>query len=329
MQYIETGSCKPDVNLAFEEYFLKSKDIGEDIFMLWQNEPAIIIGRFQNIPEEINVTAANAYHIQVLRRISGGGAVFHDHGNLCFSFIMRNITSHEIDKSKFIRPIVNALSRLGLRVDVSSRNDLLVDGKKCSGSAMALHKDRLLYHGTLLFDTNLEILRELFNVSSNGILSKGVKSVRSSVTNIKQYLNDNMDVFRLKETLKQLIITDDRLMEYVPTLEDLASIQELREGKYKTWEWNYGNNPKSSVRHSRELPIGKLEIYLEIEKGYLKICRVNGGNLGPRHNEEIQHRLSNIRYAYVDVQTALEELCAEYYFDPISKDGLLRCIMGI
>lgn len=329
MQYIETGSYKPAVNLAFEEYFLKSKDIGDDVFMLWQDEPAVIVGRFQNIPEEINITAANAHQIQVLRRISGGGAVFHDQGNLCFSFVVRDIIPHEIDKSKFIRPIVNALSRLGLQIAVSSRNDLLVDGKKCSGSAMALHKDRLLYHGTLLFDTNLEILRELFNVSPNGILSKGVKSVRSSVTNIKPYLNNNMDIFQLKETLKQVIFADDIPKYYIPTLEDLASIQELREGKYKTWEWNYGNNPKSSIKQSREFPNGILEIYLEIEKGYLQTCRIDGESLGLRHIEEMEHRLSNIRYAYTDVQAALEELGAKCTFEPISKDGFLRCIMGL
>jgi lipoate-protein ligase A len=327
MQYIETGSCKPDVNLAFEEYFLKSKDIGEDIFMLWQDEPAIIVGRFQNIPEEINITAANAHQIQVLRRISGGGAVFHDQGNLCFSFIMRNITPHEVDKSKFIRPIVNALSRLGLQVGISSRNDLLIDEKKFSGSAMALHKDRLLYHGTLLFDTNLEILRELFDVSPNGFLSKGVKSVRSSVTNLKPYLN-NMDVFQLKESLKQLILPDGLKLDYIPTIEDLDSIQELREVKYNTWEWNYGNNPKSSIKQSREFPDGMLELYLEIEKGYLKTCRIDGESLGLRHIKEIEQRLTNIRFIYTDILEALDELDTKCDFEPISKDGFLRCIMG-
>lgn len=329
MQYIETGSYKPDVNLAFEEYFLKSKDIGEDIFMLWQNEPVIIVGRFQNIPEEINLTAANAYHIQVLRRISGGGAVFHDQGNLCFSFIMRNISPHEIDKSKFIRPIVSALSRLGLQVAISDRNDLMVDGKKCSGSAMALHKDRLLFHGTLLFDTNLDILRELFDTSPHGVLSKGVKSVRSSVTNIMPYLNDTMDIFQLKECLKQHIFPDALMLDYIPTVEDLSSIQKLREVKYNTWEWNYGNNPKSSIKQSREFPNGMLEIYLEIEKGYLKTCRIDWDSLGISHIKEIEQRLTNIRYVYTDILDAIEELDTKCNFEPISKEGFLQCIMGL
>lgn len=156
--YIETGSCAPAVNFAYEEYFLKGKDLEEDLLMLWRSEPTIVVGRFQNTLEEVNAGFAEAHHIQVIRRISGGGAVYHDLGNVCFSFILHDTQPNVIDKSKYTRPVVDALAQLGVHAELTHRNDLAVGGKKFSGNAMALRKNRLLFHGTLLFDTDLEML---------------------------------------------------------------------------------------------------------------------------------------------------------------------------
>src|SRR5689334_17134180 len=146
MKYIETGSNSPAVNLSYEEYFLKGKDLEEDVLMLWQNEPTIVVGRFQNTLEEINSTFAEAHNIQIIRRISGGGAVYHDLGNLCFSFILHDVQPEVIDKSKYLQPLVSALNKLGIQAEVTKRNDLIIAGSKFSGNAMAFSRNRLLFH---------------------------------------------------------------------------------------------------------------------------------------------------------------------------------------
>ena len=276
MIYIETGSSTPAVNLAFEEYFLKSKDLGEDVCMLWRNEPVVVVGRFQNTLEEINYPLADALSIPIIRRISGGGAVYHDLGNLCFSFILHDARPEIIDKSKYARPLVQALAQLGFPVEVSKRNDFLIDGKKFSGNAMVLHKNRLLFHGTLLYDANLGTLQNVLKAPHARIELKGIKSNKSSVTNIKQYMKEELSILAFKQSLKQIIFEDQQDAYYDPTFRDLEAIGELVKHKYSTWEWNYGHNPPTKIRLSGHLPGGTIEAYLELNKGFIKTCQMQG-----------------------------------------------------
>jgi lipoate-protein ligase A len=328
MIYIETESCTPAINLAYEDYFLKGKDLEEDLFMLWRNEPSIVVGRFQNTLEEINSSFAEAHHIQVIRRITGGGAVYHDLGNLCFSFILHDIQPKIIDKSKYARPLVDALAELGVNAEVTYRNDLMVAGKKFSGNAMALHKNRLLFHGTLLFDTDLEILGEVLKGSEAKILSKAVKSVRNRVTNLKEYLREEMDVIQFKESMKELLFADTPTVAYIPCQEDLDAIQKLVKTKYETWKWNFGNNPSSKIHQSHPLQDGVFEIYLELEKGYIKSCQLIGSNFKTSIKlGEIEKLLTNVRYTSADIQSALTDLDLEKELGLISKDDLLQWIV--
>ena len=307
MKYIETESCKPAINLAYEEYFLKGKDLEENILMLWRNEPVIVVGRFQNTLEEINSSFAEAHNIQVIRRISGGGAVYHDLGNLCFSFILHDVRPEIIDKSKYICPLVEALRQLGVQVEITRRNDLTVAGKKISGNAMALHKNRLLFHGTLLFDADLEILDESLRETMSKITSKGVKSVRSIVTNLREYLSTEMDTLQFKQSLKQLLFSVTPTTQYVPDQEDFNSIQKLVRTKYETWEWNFGNNPSSTIQRSFPLPYGAIEIQLELEKGFIKDCQIKGELNMLIKPGEIEKQLRGVRYTLRDIQRALRE----------------------
>ena len=328
MIYIETASFVSSVNLAFEEYFLKSKEIGDDIFMLWQNEPTIVVGRFQNTLEEINQAYTDSHNIHVIRRISGGGAVYHDLGNLCFTFILRNVTPSSADFSKFTIPVVKALAQMGIQAETSGRNDLTIDGKKISGIAMALHKNQFLFHGTLLFDSNLEVLGQALNVSTDKIESKGIKSVRSRVTNIKPYVATGMQITEFKQTLKQLILSNDKQNVYDPTIEDQTAIQALVENKYLTWEWNFGNNPTSKIRYSRRYPGGKVEFNFELEKGFIKFCQIKGDFLGLCDIDEVEERLINTRYTAEDVQNVLATIDIAKHFGSITKEEILQCIMG-
>ncbi len=295
--------------------------------MLWRNESAIVVGRFQNTLEEINSSFAEAHQIQVIRRISGGGAVYHDLGNLCFSFILHDIKPDIIDKSKYVRPLVDALAQLGIQTEVTRRNDLTLAGKKISGNAMALHKNRLLFHGTLLFDTDLEMLDEVLKSSAVKIESKGVKSVRSRVTNLKEYFPAEMDILQFKQSMKQLLFADTSTTTYAPSQEDLVAIQELVKTKYETWKWNFGNNPNSRIERSCQFPDGVLEIQLEVEKGYIKTCRIKSDFKIPVGTGEIEERLENIRYMSTDIQSALSGLDIEKNLGLISNVNFAQWIM--
>jgi lipoate-protein ligase A len=328
MIYIETNSTKPYINLAFEEYFLKNHDLGDDIFMLWQNEPTIVVGRFQNTLQEVNQAYTDAHHIHLIRRITGGGAVYHDLGNLCYTFILNGITPDKVDVPLFARPVVNALAKFGIHAEASGRNDLTLDGKKFSGTAMALQKKRLLFHGTLMYDTDLTVLSEALNVAPDKIASKGVKSVRSRVTNIKPYAPTDLTIEQFKEALKQSLFGESAQREYHPTPEDLAAIQELSIKKYQSWEWNFGSNPSAGVVYSKRFTGGKLEIHLNIEKGLITSCNIRGDFLGLCEAEEVEQRLTGIPYREDAILQAMQDVDMKKHFGTITLEEFLTTILG-
>src|SRR5690554_1895283 len=190
MYTIINRSTDPRYNLALEEYVLKYLDTTEDIILLWQNEPSVIIGRNQNTTEEINATYIKEHNIHVVRRISGGGAVYHDFGNLNFTFVTNNLRENLNNYRKFTEPVIQALNELGVPAEFSGRNDIVVEGKKISGNAQSYHKNRMFHHGTILFNANLEMVAKVLQVSADKIASKGIKSNRSRVTNILPYLKE-------------------------------------------------------------------------------------------------------------------------------------------
>lgn len=326
---IETHSYSPFTNLAFEEFFLKSTDLGDDILMLYQNQPAVIVGRFQNTLEEINQSFINEHNILVARRISGGGAVYHDPGNLCFSFILRDISPGTMDASKYIRPVAEALIRLGIPLEVMGRNDLAIDGKKFSGNAMALHKNRLLFHGTLLFDTDLKLLAQVLKPATAAIESKAIKSVRSKVTNIKSYLSKDMDVLDFKQALKGLLLENSPQSEYQPTDEDREDIQKLEDSKYRSWDWIYGRNPATRIASSCNFTAGKLDISLELDKGWLSACHIQSDALDPALIAALELRLANIPYTTQDITAALDGIELHPLAGYPSKKDLMDCILNI
>lgn len=297
--------------------------------MLWQNEPAVVVGRFQNTLQEINQPFINAHAIPVARRISGGGTVYHDLGNLCFSFILPDVTPGTMDASRYIRPVITALSQIGFPVNVTRRHDLLINGKKFSGNAMALHKNRLLFHGTLLFDTDLDKLEQVLKPASDKVESKGIKSVRSKVTNLKPYAPRGMDLQQFKQALQQRLFENKLPAEYQPTSEDRAEIQKLVESKYLSWDWTFGRNPSTHVRSTCNCSVGAIEIVLELEKGELAACHILSDALGKTVIQELERRLSNIPYTYQDVTAALEGIELTSQAGLILIDEIIRCVMII
>ena len=276
MLIVKRHHTNPYFNLAAEEYFLKQTD--EDIFMLWRNEPSIIIGKHQNTLSEINLDFVKENNIRVVRRLTGGGAVFHDLGNLNFTFIQSNHDHTLNDFRKYTEPILEVLQQLGIDARFEGRNDLTIDGRKFSGNAEMVWKNRVLHHGTLLFSALMTDLGQALKVDEAKFRDKAVKSVRSRVTNISEHLRQPMDVMQFAELIQGNITgmyPDARFYELTET--DIRNIEKLAETRYSTWDWNFGNSPEYNFRKViRTQHSGTLEFCLNVRNGIIVQTRIYG-----------------------------------------------------
>lgn len=272
---IHHSGTDPYFNLASEEYFLK--DFEEDFFLLWRSQPTVVVGKHQNALAEINHEFVSTHQIPVARRLSGGGTVFHDLGNLNITFIRNVEKIHEVNFKVFTFPIMEALKTMGIDVYTTGRNDLQIDGKKISGNAEHVHRNRVLHHGTLLYNSQLDTLKSALKVDTSRFEDKAVQSLRSEVTNIAPYLPEPMSVevfghLLFSEIRKQLPNTQI----YTPTEGDLEAIQKLSEEKYRSWDWIFGYSPKYRFSNKLETQNGAIYIGLMVEKGKMEEVAVSG-----------------------------------------------------
>lgn len=328
MIYIETGSIAGAENLAFEEYFLMQEAFTEPIVMLWRNRPTIVVGAFQNTFEEINEAFVKEHHIDVVRRTSGGGAVYHDLGNLCFSFITVQEDFANMDYGVFLSPVVKALRGMGVPAQINGRNDLVAEGMKISGSATRIYKNRLLFHGTLLYSSDLKILARALNVRQDKLASKGIKSVRSRVTTIKKYLPEKTGVLEFKAMLQKAFGEEGEVLTYVPSREELDKIHIIARDKYKSFDWTYGKNPPADLCHSQRFPGGGLKVLLSLKKSLIDSIRFEGDFLGCMEQSCIEKLLTGRPYEKEALEKALENTDICPYFGGITKEELVSCIMG-
>lgn len=321
MKYLVNDSNDPRYNLAFEEYCFKSLDLKDDYVILWINGPAIIVGKNQNTIEEVNQDFVDERGIKVVRRITGGGAVYHDLGNLNFSIISMSTGAEKIDFKKYNIPIVKSLEKLGINCELSGRNDITIDGKKFSGIAQSVWKKRVLNHGTLLFDTELDILSNALRVKQDKIESKGVKSVKSRVTNIKPYINKDINIYEFRDILLKSIFGMEGLEpeEHRLSKEDLDNIQKLFKEKYSTWEWNYGESPISHYQNYRRFNFGSIDIRFNLVNGLISDIKIYGDFFGTEDVKLLQEKLNGIKYEKTEVLKAIESEPLEKYFGNISK----------
>lgn len=326
MKYLVNNSNDPRYNLAFEEYCFKHLDLKDDYVILWINGPAIIVGKNQNTIEEVNSDYVKEKGIKVVRRITGGGAVYHDLGNLNFSIITMSTGSETIDFKKYNIPIVKSLEKLGINCELSGRNDITIDGKKFSGIAQSVWKRRVLNHGTLLFDTELDVLSKALNVKQDKIESKGVKSVKSRVTNIKPYMKEDIDIFEFRDVLLKSIFQMEGLTpeEHKLSQEDLDDIQKLFEEKYSTWDWNYGESPVSNYQNYKRFPFGSIDIRFNVENGLIQNSKIYGDFFGTQDVSILQQRLDGVKYDKDEVSKAIENEPLDKYFGNISKEEFLE-----
>ncbi|OPD19734.1 lipoate--protein ligase [Clostridium botulinum] len=331
MQFLINKSTNPFFNLALEEYILKNVDIKEDYFILWQNEPTIVIGKHQNTLKEINMNFVKDNNINVVRRNSGGGAVYHDLGNINFTFITKYDEKHLLDFKTFTNPVVYSLGKLNVKAELSGRNDILIDGRKISGNSQHIYKDRFLHHGTLLFNSELENLVKALNVDNDKILSKGIESIKSRVTNIKEHVKEDISMEKFKEILieKIFIWNKNSLKEYNLTNDHINDIEKLMEEKYMTWQWNYGHSPEFNYRNSKRFQGGKLEVLLNIVEGHINECKIYGDFLGLMDVSEIEKRIIGIKYGEEYIDEFLREIDIKKYFGTLCFDEIKSCFVEL
>ncbi len=296
--------------LAAEEYLLKNFE--EDVFMLWQSNNSVVLGKHQNALGEINYRFARENNVAVCRRISGGGTVYHDAGNVNFTFIKTVNSPAEVSFSHFTSPVVEALARLGLEATTSGRNDLLVKGKKISGNAEHVFKNRVLHHGTLLFQSDLEKLGQSIKVEPGKYESKAVQSNRSQVANISGFLNEKMDIGRFIRFLLDVQLEKEENSVFQFTTADEQNIETLSKEKFRKWDWNYGYSPKYTFTHDAELDGKTLSIRLAVERGMIIDCELGGDYFSGESNRLIAARLKNRRHIFEELFKTLAEVSVSY-----------------
>ncbi|WP_436942124.1 lipoate--protein ligase [Staphylococcus xylosus] len=327
MKFISNNNITdPTLNLAMEEYVLKNMPKDDSYFLFYINRPSIIIGKNQNTIEEVNQSYIDEQGIDVVRRISGGGAVYHDTGNLNFSFVTDDDGNSFHNFQKFTEPIVEALKSLGVDAKLSGRNDIQVGEAKISGNAMVKVKDRMFSHGTLMLNSELDEVQNALKVNPAKIKSKGIKSVRSRVANISEFLDEPIDIDKFKEIILKSIFGETQVEEYKLTDEDWRKIEKLSNEKYRTWEWNYGRNPKYNFEREEKFEKGFVQIKLDVKKGRIEHAKIFGDFFGEGDITELENALEGTMHEFDSIEEALSNYDIYHYFGDIDRHELIRLI---
>ncbi len=305
----------PAVNLALEEYLVRNLDMANDYLLFYINEPSVIIGKHQNTIEEINSDFINENKIHVIRRISGGGAVYHDKGNLNFSFMTRHSQERIHNFRMFTDPVIWVLNEFGINAVLNGRNDITAGGRKISGNAQFTDTRSMFSHGTLLFDSNLDDVAKALNVKTAKIESKGIKSVRSRVANIKEFLTGDMTIYEFKERLIGSIFK-----EYTPesvyhlSENEWKEVYKLSESKYRTWEWNYGRSPGFNLQKINRFSFGEIDARIQVADGIISDIKIYGDFLGHGDISDVENILKGIKFEKNFITKALDNIDLTFYF---------------
>lgn len=324
LSYLDLTTTDPAWNLAVEQYVFDSLPKDRMYFMLWQNDNAIIIGKHQNTLAQINEAYVKEHGIRVVRRLSGGGAVYHDMGNLNFTFIADAAQKDTLDFQLFCKPVIRALAAVGVHAQVNGRNDMTIDGKKFSGNSQYVKNGRVMHHGTILFRSNLDTVNCALQVDPEKIQAKGVSSVRSRVTNVSEYLSEDVTLPQFRKLLLESVLQETFGEEYVLTEEDLAKIGQLRDERYNTWQWNYGHSPECTLRKKARFEgCGTVEALLTVSHGRVEHVQFYGDFFSVNEPSELAQKLIGCRPERADYAKALENVAISEYFVGLTAEQFL------
>ena len=325
MLIIDSPSHDAYFNIALEEYLLY-KYPTEDIFLLYINAPSIIVGKFQNTLAEINLDYVKDKNIKVVRRMSGGGTVYHDLGNLNFSFHTLLGTYDFMDFSQFTEPVIHLLNELNVPAKLEGRNDLLVDGKKFSGNAKLARNGKMIQHGTILFNSEMSVLGDALKVNPLKFVDKAVKSNRARVTNLIDFLPEDMITDDLKELLiEEMLETNEGATIYQLSDEDIKGVNQLIEEKYNTWDWNFGFSPKYNFKNAKKVPAGFIEVHLDVERGgQIEKAKIFGDFFASKPIEEFENLLIGKNHDINTLNKLFKSIDLTEYFGKVTQEEIIE-----
>ncbi len=326
MIYIESTSTDPYFNLALEEYVFEKMDTSEQYFMLWQNDNTIVIGKHQNTAEEVNQAFVDAHGIRVARRLSGGGAVYHDKGNLNFTFIVDQDKAPDFNFQVFVVPVIKALEKIGVHAEFTGRNDLTIDGMKFSGNSQYAKHGRLLHHGCIMLDSNLTNVADALKVKAAKYESRGIKSVHSRVTCINANAPKPVSMDEFKTLLKDAVFQSNDIQALTLSEKQLADIEALRSEKYVKWDWNYGESPSYNLKREKKFPSGLVSIYMQSENARIKSIRFYGDFFGNGDLSDLEQAMTGLPLDQ-HLADALEPLDIGQYMNGISAKDISDLIL--
>ena len=329
LSYLDLTTTDPAFNLAMEQYVFDSLPADRMYVMLWQNDNAIIIGKHQNTLAEINEAYVREKGIKVVRRLSGGGAVYHDLGNLNFTIIADAGDDDQMDFQLFCQPVLNALQKLGVKAELNGRNDLTIDGRKFSGNAQYQKNGRVMHHGTILFDSNPEVLANALQVDEEKIKAKGVRSVRSRVTNVRPHLPKDMSLPEFRQLLLENILEETPGEAYPLTDADVAAVTAIQKERYGTWQWNYGASPACDLQLRRRFEgCGTVEAYLKLNHGIIEGLTFRGDFFSAEDPATLASQLAGLSHRRAVLEKALSDTDVGQYFHGLTADGLICLLCG-
>jgi lipoate-protein ligase A len=315
----------PKINLAIEEYIVRNLNLSHDYVFLYINQPSIIIGKHQNAWEEINLKFIESKNIPVIRRISGGGAVYHDLGNLNFSFIRKYDKKLFNQYMEFIKPIIKTLESLGVKTKLNKKNNLLISYYKISGNAQFTSKDRILSHGTLLYNSNLKNMKISLKAQSHMFESKAVKSIRSSVTNISKFITNKIDILKFKQTLLRHIFDESsKIPIYTFSNKEWIDIKNLVNKKYSQWEWNYGESPRFIYNKTVKFNQTEVKIKIVVCNGLIELLQFDDKFSSQYDTKGFIKNLINLPYKKDSISSALASLSKSTVLQNFAKENILK-----
>lgn len=325
---IDVQSTDPAFNLALEQYAFDSLPRDRGWFLLWRNHNAIVIGRHQNTLAEINEAAVREKGVTVVRRLSGGGAVYHDLGNLNFTFIQDAAQGGQLDMALFCRPVAQALQAMGVDAQINGRNDITIGGQKFSGNSQYVREGRVMHHGTILYDSDLDTVAQVLRADPEKIQAKGVRSVRSRVTTVRSHMPRPVPLEEFKALLLKEISRERPMEPYTLTEGDISAVEAIKKARYDRWEWNYGVSPPCELLRKRRVEgCGAVEAHLHLVEGQIASLSFFGDFFSAAEPEELARRLQGCPLRKEDLCSRLAGTDVSRYLAGLTGEELVRILL--